>query len=293
MQDKRQKYLLGLLLFVFMLSIVGAYLYGERDTSAKASSVSSSKPVKKFRAKEGTERKGARALVSSRPSAPEEKTTRPIDIWGSLERDEPEVREKQVIVKNAIDLGDPVAAIERLKRSLDPGGLKLSPMDLAYTNAALASLYVLSAPPDRALAEEAYAKALEAAEDGASHVLVVNVYAEGLLQSGDFERLVEVTELGSFDVYPLSAELLEIGVLRGIALEQLERPEEAQEAYAQSVDAAIGSGGRLSEKAANVFRQASLRLARLFRAEGMSGEANAVARRLRALLEPQRGAVSR
>lgn len=281
MQDKRQLYLLTLLLFVFGLSILGAYFYGERDQTATASSA----PMKKFRAKEGTERKGARALVSSRPSVPEETTSRPIDIWGSFERDDAGVREKREFVEDAIRRDDPEAAIEKLLEGLEQGADEQSGMDAAYTYAALASLYLLIDPPDPALAEEVYAQALKAARDAPSHVLVVNVFAGALLHTDRFERLVEVTELGSYESYPFSARLLEIGVLRGLALEKLDRPEAASASYQQAIDAAIGSGSGLGEEAANVFRQASLRLARLYRAQGKPSEANAVARRVRALLD--------
>ena len=64
-----------------------------------------------------------------------------------------------------------------------------------------------------------------------------------------------------------SATLLELGVFRGVAFEKLGRTEEALKAYEQVVAVAIASDGELSEKASNIFRHASLRLARMYRAE--------------------------
>ncbi len=280
MGEKRQTYLVFVMLFAFAFTIGGAYWYGEREQSAAAASA----PVKKFRAKAGTERKNARALLSSAPSAPEETTKKPIEVWGSLDREEPARKEERETERDLVELDDPQAAIsyifERLENAKDEG----SPSASAYLYAALAAQYVQLEPPDAARAEETYKYALALVSDSSTHIYVVYLYADALLEAGDFERLSEVTELDGYEFYSPSATLLELGVFRGIAFEKLGRTDEALNAYEQVVDVAIASDGELSEKASNIFRQASLRLARIYRAQGMTGEAKAVVRRVQALL---------
>ena len=280
MKDKRQTYLLVGLLIVFAATIGVAYWYSGLEQSATASSA----PVKKLRAKPGTERKNARAMLSSVPSAPEETTARPIELWGSLERDDGSKKRELKVVEAVMDLEDPQAGIGQLQTLLEDRSEELSASSLSYVHAALASLYVQMDPPDTVRAEEAYERALAEVADVAAYISVVHIYADGLLEVGRYVRLAEVTELDGFEVYPLSAALLEIGVFRGVALEQLGRPEDAQRAYEQVIAVAIGSGGEMSESASNIFRQAGLRLARILRLQGRTGEAKAVARRVQALL---------
>lgn len=280
MGEKRQTYLIFVMLGVFAFTIGAAYLYSEREQSATVSSA----PVKKFRAKAGTERENARALVSSAPSAPEETTKKPIEVWGSLDRDEPARKKEREAVRVLVELDDPEAAMTLIFEQIENPKEDATPSSTAYLYAALAAQYVQLEPPDSARAEEAYAIALARVGDSSTHIYVVYLYADALLKAGDFERLSEVTELDGYEFYSPSAAVLELGVFRGVAFEQLGRTDEALLAYEQVVALAIASGGGLSEKASNIFRQASLRLARAYRAQGMTGEARAVARRVQALL---------
>ena len=280
MGEKQQTYLVAAMVFVFAITIGGAYWYGKLDHSASASSA----PVKKFRAKPGTERENARALLSSAPSAPEETTSKPIKIWGSLERDEPLRKKEREAVKILIDFDDPEAAVAQILARLENPEEDASPSSMAYLYAALAAQYLQLEPLDAAHAEEVYEQALALVGDSGAHIYVVHLYADALLQAEEFERLSEVTALDGYAFYPPSASLLELGVFRGVALEHLGRSDEALIVYLQVVDVAIVSDGDLSEEASNIFRQASLRLARIYRAQGRTGEAKAVARRVQALL---------
>ncbi len=282
MKDKQQTYLLVGLIIAFAATLGVAYWYSGQEQSVTASS---SAPVKKFRAKSGTERKNVRALLSSVPSVPEETTARPIKIWGSFERDDGPGKEELKVIEAVLDLDDPEEGIGQLQALLEGRAEELSAASLSCVYAALASLYVQMDPPDTARAEEAYERALAEAPGGAAHISVAHIYADGLLDAGRYVRLAEVTDLDGFEVYPLSAALLEVGVFLGVALEQLGRPEDAQRAYEQVIAVAIGSDGDMSERASNIFRQASLRLARIYRQQGRPGEAKAVARRVQALLD--------
>ncbi len=285
MKDKQQTYILVGLLAAFAAVLGVAYWYSGQERTAKASTASSV-PVKKFRAKPGTERKNVRALLSSVPSVPEETTARPIEIWGSLERDDGPRKKELKVVEAALDLEDPEEGIKQLEALFeDRGEEELDPASLSSVHAALASLYVQMDPPDTARAEEAYERALAEAAGSGAQISVVYIYSDGLLDAELYERLAEVADVDGFEAYPLSAALLEVGVLLGVALEQLERYEDAQHAYEEVIDAAIVSDGDMSERAANVFRQASLRLARLYSLQGRTAEAKAVARRVQALLE--------
>lgn len=283
MQERQQTYMVLVLLVVFTIAIGGAYWYSNR--SASASTAASSEPVKKFRAKEGTERENVRALVSSVPSVPEETTDAPIDIWGSFESADPEDESIRLKIREAQALDEPGKAIEVLILLLEEESVEASGSGPAYIHALLAGQYARTDPPDLDPAEAAYGKALQLAVGPEAHIFVVHAYAQGLLEGQSFERAAEITEIVGFESYPMNAVLLEVGTIRGIALESLGRADEAQTSYQLVVDVSIGSGGDMSLKASNVFRQASIRLAALYTTQGKSSEAKAVARRVRVLLD--------
>ena len=196
MKDKRQTYLLVGLIIAFAATLGVAYWYSGQERSATASSA----PVKKFRAKPGTERKNARALLSSVPSVSEETTTRPIEVWGSLERDDGPGKRELEAVEAVLDLDDPEEGIEQLQNSLEGRDQELRASTLSYVYAALASLYVQMDPPDPARAEEAYERALAEAADVAAYISFVHIYADGVLKAGRYARLPEGTDLDGFAV---------------------------------------------------------------------------------------------
>ena len=84
--NERPGLIMFIMFLVLMLMFGAAYYLGQQEQGAQTSSAGQ-KPVKKFRAKPGTERKNVRALTSSQPSEKEETSDKPIDIWGDLDGD--------------------------------------------------------------------------------------------------------------------------------------------------------------------------------------------------------------
>jgi len=281
--QRRQTILVLALIGVFAVTVGVAYWFGEG--SASTTTTTASAPVKKFRAKPGTERKGARALLSSVPSLPEETTNRPIEVWGSLEPEKTRDEADRARAEIAADLEPSVSSQQGLREDIKLALAMGDHDNAAYLQAALAAQLVDSNPPQPELADEAFQEALSHASGPESAVFVVAVYAQALHESESHQRVTEVTELSAFEAYPFSSRLLQVALLRGMAFEQLESPEEALSAYEQAFDAARRTEADRLARASDVLRIVSLRLARLHRELGNSAEATAVARRLRVLLE--------
>ena len=282
MQQRHQTILVLVLLFVFAVTIGVTYWLGEGGGSSSVSSARD--PVKKLRAKPGTQREGARAILSSVPSVPEETTTAPVKIWGSLDSGRGEDKAGRARAEEAASLEASGATVQVLHNDIEAALEEGNAVGVAYLYGALAAQHARSQPPRLDLAEEAYQQALSQASGPDVVVFVVSMYAGGLLDAGAFQRLADLAEISAYEAYPFSAPLLRLALIRGMALEKLDRSEEALVAYQQAFDASLRAGPEMDPQASSVFRQVSLRLARLHREQGNSAEAKAIARRLRALL---------
>lgn len=286
MKDKQTLVLFSILLaFASMLGI--AFWYGEMQSSGSASATTTEKkPVKKFRAKPGTERKNARALLSSTPSQPEETTNKPIEIWGSLDPELQEENESLITALNALQNEDRPQAIgdvlEQLKKVEQEGG---SLEDKALLQATLGRLYALKTPPDEAAAGAAFDRALLTAGNTAARIGVLHLYARSLLDFQEYTRVIDLLEFDFIRKQVFSARTLELEVMRGVAYEQLDRDAEASVAYEEALDRTMKWGTSVDVSQSTIFRQASLRLSKLYREQENSSEATAVARRMRNWLD--------
>ncbi len=270
--------LIGLLLILGIGMGVAYWFGGDKSTAGASGPVA---PVKKFRADPGTERENARALVSSVPSVKEETTDRPIEIWGSLDDDEPERDAFAATPESVAGLSH-----ENAQRVLADrlAADDLSAEERAQTEAALGLALLLGEPREAEGARAAFERAFAACADADSRVQLAFVYAERLNAEDEYEETLELLKDGRFVGAKLSPTRLKLEALRGWALDALGRNDQARTAYSKAFESALASDLNESAGGRDAARLVALRLARHYRADGRERDATAVSRMLRAWL---------
>lgn len=268
---------------VVVLAMMGAvaYYFGEQQDVER--SEAKNVPIKKFRAKAGTERENAAALTSSQREVEEEKGEGTMDVLGSLERpdeDRPKTRTEQSI-SEAMNASTPEQGIRTLLDRLKDAG-EHEQQSLIYT--ALATLYRALDPPMNDEAERALQYAWEHAASPGEKAEVVYAEASYDLANGDFEGVLEGIGRIDDEDLPPSEHSLELGVIMGVAYEQLGMIEDAKVAYETIMEQAQSVGLNEHESVANVYRQAGLNLAMLYRREGEETKAQRLGREVQEVL---------
>jgi len=285
-QQVQNLVVIGVLLF-FAAGLGLAYWFGGNQSTAGATSAV--KPVKKFRADPGTERKNAMALTSSIPSVKEETTDRPIEVWGSLDDDKAQTDEREWEAYTAV-----TASIEQLSPDDAQDALRarlvereLSADERAQLEATFAVALLRSNDPDAAEAREAFARALQNCPDANTRVRLVYVYADALVGHGLYEDALDLMQEGRLAGAALSPTRLKLEALRGSVLDFLGRTDEARDVYERGFESALDSDLKESSRGRDAARVLALRLARCYRDAGRNDDAVAVSRRLRAWLNEE------
>lgn len=272
-----------ILVTILLLSLMGAvaYYFGQQQSVERAES--KLVPVKKFRAKEGTERENAQALTSSQRGEKEEMGEGTMEVMGSLERPderEPKTRTEQAI-EEALDAETPEAGIRTLLERLQSAG---EHEQKALIYAGLAALYRALDPPMHEEAERALDYAWRHAETPSEKSEVAYSQASYDLARGDFEGVLETMTRVEDVELPASDQSLELGVMMGVAYEQLGMVADAEAAYEATMAQAQQVGLGRHESVADVYRQAGMNLAMLYRRSGDESKAQKLARDVRATL---------
>lgn len=270
--------LLGMLVFIVGMFGIAFYLSGQDGVESRGGV--SSKPVKKFRAKEGTERENARALISSQPSVKEETSKKDIDVWGSLDHSDSSSTSTESTVRGALAEGRTEDGIRSLLDRLEESEAG-DDQSLVYTG--LAVLYGMMDPPMTEALEQALALAWEHAVTPLELLEVAYAQATYDLSRGADEDVLAT--IGRLEDVPPSAHGFELGVMAGIAYERLGRADEARAAYEGVVAEAEALGLADHPSVVGVYRQASLNLAVVLRRQGEESDARALARRVQRNLE--------
>lgn len=283
MDAQRKQTLIVIFVILGLVAALGvAYQIGQSQGAGSASAYS--KPVKKFRARPGTERENARALYSSVPSAPEETTDRQVDVWGSLDSDDKAPPAKRGLTATFTNGISPEESVEQIKVRMAELPESASDSLRAQLEAAMAFLLLQTEDPDTEAAERAFARAGELAATPDGRVNVARFQAKALLLSEDYDDVLEVTAPERFIGAELGAARLEVELIRGMAMEELDRQEEAERVYRSIFETAMDGDLAASWEARGVVRQSALRLGRMYRAAGEETKAVGVSRRLRAWL---------
>ena len=270
--------LIGGITLALILMMVGAYFVGQSETTDRAEA--SKEPSKSFRAKAGAEKENAKALTSSRKSTAEEKGKGEQKIWGSLERaDKKKVLTRtEKAVQEVMESETPEEGIrELLKRLNAMEGDKQKSM--LYST--LAALYRALDPPMLDEAEKALDLAWESAGTIEEKAEAVYFQAAHDMSQGDYEGLLKgVSRIDGQDLPPTSHSL-ELGVMMGVAYEQLGNIEDAKASYISILEVAREIGLSEYRDVANMYRQAGMNLAMIMRQEGREQDAQVLARRVK------------
>jgi tetratricopeptide (TPR) repeat protein len=254
--------------FVVMCGL--AFWLGQQQEKRSSSGVSI--PVKRFRAKEGTERKNARALTSSIPSPETDRSREPVEVWGSLDKpdDATSPSREDASVRSALEASSPAAGIQELLERL---AFADEEDVTSIERAALAYLYTRLDPPDTERAEALFAQAWNTGNTRESQVEVIYFVSKAALEQGQYREVFSALQRLGTEQLPASGYALELGIMAGIAYEGLGDTDAARTAYTHTMEQAKGIGLDANHQVRNAYRMAGLRLGMLHRSAGETRQA--------------------
>ncbi len=285
--DRQSAILFGVLAVFFLAAILAASLFDGK--SAGSSGPSASAPEKRLRAKKENVRKNARAITSTRkeekpsgsgaadPSDPSD----PVEVWGSLThpkgKNSPKNEAERVAAK-ALTALDPEEGIETIRANLDAlEGTEGS----SELYAVLGTLYARLQPPDTDAMNEAFEAGHVAAPTEALRADIQFYHARALVAAGQHESALAVLETSTEAGESAPGHRFEAEVIRGMALEATGDKDGAAKAYSVAMEKAVADGVPPQGEQANSYRQAGLKLARIYRGAGKKAEADRVASELK------------
>lgn len=280
--DRQSWTLILSVLFAFLLAMGLASRYGAGSGGSKgggSKSGASTAPVKKYRAPPGKMRKNARALVSSVPSVKtgkprdSSKARRDIEVWGRLDSSEKVRSREERAAEAALGSFDPSSGIAMLTAAIDESS---NPSWEVY--AALGELYVRSTSENRAEMEVAFAEAMKLAGSREDRLEVVRRHAQTLRGMGELQEALKLLSDTSMGEGTVSAKSIELSVLKGGLLEQLNDRDLALAAYEDAMKSTEAFGIEHRSETSSTYRQAALRLARIYRDRNDSRGASRVRR---------------
>lgn len=282
--EKRPGIVLIVILSMFVIGLVFASFLGDEPGTAASSG-------KRFRAKPGTMRQGARALVSKTAPRNEKKVKRTgkgktMDGWAAPEN---LVKQKKAaaesghaVTTSALSAPSSETGIQMISEALTE---TTSPSEQSQLYSSLSLLYAQEDEKNLEGIRQALNKAFQLAQTEEDRHEAYLAEVQILLNMGHdsaaqkrlektFEEAGQPTEPG-----------LHMGVMLAKIYEEAGEREKAEARYRHVMDQWMQSGKRFSDQAANIYRQACLRLARLYRKSGKETEAKAVAQEMKLNLE--------
>lgn len=251
---------------------------------------------KRLRAKAGTERKGARALVGeSAPATPEEqlKGTRdePLGGWDAPKNWE-RLKELQngdaadnALAAEVVNTLNPEEGIEAVRALLAEERDVGSTVDLY---AALGRLYAFRDPPDLPAAGAAFDRAADLAPSAEARHRIVRDRIVAIHESSTPEEVLALIDATIRPEDDVGLATLQLRLLRAGALEKLGRGDEAVAIYEAIMQQTLAMREENAIEAEDIFRQGALRLARLYRETGREDEATEVANKVRHMEDAMR-----
>lgn len=278
--EERPALLVGAMILAFVIAIGIASRFGGPNSVSSSGESTAKTPVKKFRAKPGTARENARALVSDVPSATESKVNpsrsreaKRREVWNPPE----EERARSVIgaeVARAVDAGLSAASVgEGIAHLRDRLAESDSPQGRSSLYGALGLLYAREGNLEEM--REAFRMAGSTSLSDAERVESLYEHAQALLEIGRPREVLDVVARGRLDELTLSTRRLQLRLLAGFAHEELGEYDAAASVYEDVMARVSGAGG---EDLEGVYRQAGLRATRVFTASGKKKDAARIRR---------------
>lgn len=290
--DRQAATLFGVLAVAFLAAILAASMVGGPSTGSDARSSSAPAPEKRLRAKKENVRENARAITSTRkeetpkPRAAPAGPGNPVKVWGSLSHPKGEnapKNEAERVAGEALAALDPEEGIETIRANLDAlEGTEGS----SELYAVLGTLYARLDPPDNAAMNEAFEAGLDSAKTEELRADVRFYHARALISIGQHDSALAVLDAGSQAGEAAEVQRFESSVLRGTALEATGDRAGAAAAYSEAMEKAVADGRAPVGEQVNSYRQAGLKLARIYRSQGKNAEADRVAAQLKRWLAP-------
>ncbi len=279
MQDRPYLFI-GILLVVMAIAALVASLIGSGDFSRSSSTSNGT-----FRAKPGTQRESAKALVnegreygdSGKPGT----STSEVEVWGRFES-------SSGAGESAGDAGERVEDILEYK----PAAQAITELEAEIARseapselyAALGLLYAIEEGSDSERAESAFLLALSTARDDAEVLEAAYFQMKVYLAQEEYQVILDLLDRVQPDTSPFEARALEVEIMRANAQAGTGDSEKAVETLKQILDRRDAGEMEPESSVENVFRQAGLRLMRLYRSLGRDDEAEKVAVSLKAKL---------
>ena len=283
--EKNPTVLLVVLLISFAVAIGVASQFGGSQ-AASGSSKAAPAAAKKLRAKPGTQREKARALLGSTASLPSGETgskgsqnKKPTEVWGHLAKSREEVQKSvaQRIAQEALSGSSANEGIERIRERLASGNDSAESAELF---SAMGMLYARMKPIDLDVIREAFAMARSSAQTPEQRIEAIYREAKAFMALEQTELALQAMNGIPEDPGEAVSRRVELGILRGIAYESAGNRDKAVESYEAALRVAIESKESPYSDMAYAYRQGALRLSRLYRKEGDDPNADRVTREM-------------
>lgn len=294
MEDRRQTVILILVMVFFLIGIVVAYMLS--DPAAKGGG--GLRADQRFKAKPGTTRENAVALVSSkRPAGVDDfsgsgggsPSKDPVDMR-SLSPEEPqesapaEDPEEARLIESALNTQAPEEGIKVLDAALE---LARTPEAQSRLNLALGELHLKCEPPDPEAAAACFEKAFQQpGTPGARNHAALRA-AETLRRAGlpelalqQLQRAIEAAP----DTLPVDAVELTLRIAYGDLLALNGDTTATEQAYAKAVERGVRGPATLDASTIESLRLAGIRLSQLYRSQQRHDDAEAVAQQVQSRL---------
>lgn len=281
--EDRPYILVGALILILIVGSALAWFVGNNSPAGQASNIE----TKTFRAKPGTQRESAKALVNTKrrhKSARPGTSTESVEVWGRFEGDggeggaaAPEDDARRLVDEVLADL--PVEeGIAVLEAELVTAEMP------AHIYSALISLYAVEDPADMERVDGAFSLAMANAQRPDERNAALYHYLKVVANRSDWARVLEISTRHARAHGEMSRLRAQIAILEAEALRQTERMEEAVESLETILDAEKLTRLLADPEFRPVYRQAALKLSRIYRELGEPDLAEKVARESNAQL---------
>ncbi len=282
--EKRQLFILAGIVLAFVIAVSWAARFSQGGKRSQSSST--------FFARSGTMRERARMLVSKKKAPPKRKgevngRITNGDTISSIRRispqsDEPRPSEDEQAAQEALNALTPEEGIEKVLASL---ATLETTAETAELYSALGRLYAQTDPPDIANAQAAFATASNLVRSSEAKHRIACLEAKMLVtQDQPRAALTRIRDTLEFDK-TITVARLQLMIMLGKLKHDAGDVEAAEAAYRAIVGQSLDIFEDLGPDSVDVYRQACLNLARLYRKTGHDKKADSLVKTMKQRLK--------